>query len=107
VDLVARDRTGYLGGVLLHGEVVRRVAVEVGSGERLVAIVPVDRRLKFVGAALGDDVDDATGIVAELDVESVVMIWNSRIDSSEKAKGMRLPPRFSPKKALFASTPSI
>ena len=35
------------------------------------------------------------------------MIWNSRIDSSEKANGMRLPPRFSPKKVLFASTPSI
>ena len=29
------------------------------------------------------------------------------MDSSEKTNGIREPPRFSPKKALFASTPSI
>ncbi len=33
--------------------------------------------------------------------------WNSRTDSSEKANGVRDEPRFSPKKMLLASAPSI
>ncbi len=34
------------------------------------------------------------------------MSWNSLIDSSENANGVRDDPRFSPKKMLFASAPS-
>src|SRR5688500_14149979 len=71
VELIANDRARHFARVLLHREVVRRVAVEILARERLVSVVAVERGAEVVRSALGDDVDDAPGVVAELDVEAV------------------------------------